>query len=48
MLSENKASKKEQENEIFALDNNRLARNHIIYVCLKLAREQMIKYNFKD
>ena len=48
LLSESSASKKEQENEIFALDYNRLSRLHIIYVCLKMAREQMAKHTFPD
>ena len=48
MLKESDASQKEQENEIFALDFNRLSRQHVIYVCVKMARDLMKKQAFTD
>ena len=47
-MKANKASKKEQENEIFALDIGRMCRLHLIYATVKLGREVLSTETAKD
>ena len=42
------ATKKEQENEIFAMDIGRMTRLHLIYVTFKMARERLETSEFRD
>lgn len=48
LMKSNSASKKEQENEIFALDIARMTRLHLIYLSFKLARDRLDSHPVKD
>ena len=48
MMNASKASSKEKENEIFALDVGRMTRLHLIYLSFKMARERLDGNQFKD
>ncbi len=48
LMKESSASKKEQENEIFALDVQRMTRIHLIYLAFKMSRERLNRQTFTD
>lgn len=48
LMKSNSASKKEQENEIFALDIARMTRLHLIYLSFKLARDRLDSHPVND
>ena len=48
MMKASSASKKEQENEIFAMDVGRMTRLHLIYVTFKMSRERLDSSQFTD
>lgn len=47
-MKADKASKKEQENEIYSMDIARMTRLHLIYVAFKLARGRVERSSFED
>ena len=48
LMKESTAHKKEQENEIFAIDIARMTRLHLIYVTFKMARKRLETHEFTD
>jgi len=47
-MKASQASKKEQENELYALDIARMTRLHLIYLSFKLSRDRLNQASFKD
>ena len=43
MLSESTAPSKTKQNDLFALDVNRMAHNHLIYICYERAAAKFAK-----
>ena len=48
LMAESKASSKEKDNEIFAMDVNRVVRQHIIYLLFSISKERIAKFSWKD
>jgi len=48
MMKASTAHKKEQENELFALDVGRMTRLHMIYIVFRMARERLAASQFTD
>lgn len=47
-LTESKAPSKTKQNELFAIEVNRMARTHIVYIMYERARNNIAKKNLKD
>lgn len=48
LLNNSKASKKQRENELFAMDIQRMTKNHLYYIAFLFAKARIDEYKFND